>query len=54
VLRWLETYRALGLEMSKNTYIFYMLLVAAVMMLSQIYGTAQPMNIWEFIDSLGR
>ena len=39
--------------MKRNTYIFYMILVVMVMVLSQIHGPPKPMNLWEFIDWLG-
>ena len=39
--------------MNRSTYIFYMFLVALVMILSQTHGSPKPMNLWEFIDWLG-
>jgi hypothetical protein len=39
--------------MSRYTYIFYMILVALVMILGQTHGTPKPMDLWEFIDWVG-
>lgn len=36
--------------MNRGTYIFYMMLLVILMILSQTQGSPKPMNLWEFID----
>lgn len=39
--------------MSQKSYILFGALLVAVIVLGELYGTTQPMNIWEFFGWVG-
>jgi hypothetical protein len=39
--------------MSQKSYILFGALLVALIVLGELYGTTQPMNIWEFFGWVG-